>query len=369
MRALSLFLSFVGLVFATDVAAQMPLIWEGQAKTTVQELWYSPEDLEGKGQLWTTRTVWHRPDGHPELVVVKGKEYSQRVNFRYDDRGDLLERIHRFPDSTVQQFTWKHRYDEQGRKVELTSFDNMEKLLGQEIRVYDDAGNLTDHAMYQKRFEKWESWEYLDDETGLKQHDATLVRYGSRNFRSAWYSQLFVKSLTPFSLMPPDDVFQRYKFHYNSETAKLTKTELFDPAGNVLEEDTCYYDGRGRLRSLISTMPMDQAKWVWDFKYDEQGNIGLARYVDTKDNAVTDLLRTSYTMEGDRIVEKTTLKIGAPKDIYHYGEDGSLEWREKRDLFGQVMSRFTYDDQSRIKELWRFNSDGDLDSVLKYSYE
>ncbi len=88
------------LIAAFGVQAQLPLVWTNQEKTTILEYWYPNGNLDSV-QLWTSQEIWHDTKGRPLLGVLEGKEgNNQRVNLRYNEQGDLEERIHRMEDST-----------------------------------------------------------------------------------------------------------------------------------------------------------------------------------------------------------------------------------------------------------------------------
>lgn len=353
--------------------AQLPLVREDAGITRIAHTWYQPAEggsmMESNPVDWAEVAVHHGKGGRPELVVVEGQENVQRVNFRYDDNGDLVERIHRFPDSTEKRYTWKHRYDEEGRLLERTAYDAEGKLLSQEIKVYDSLGRTTDHAAFYRRYTDGESWTFQEPESGIKQHDANLHRMDSRHFYNDWMDRYYMTALAPFSLMPRSDAFQRYHYMYKGKNELPAKVMLYDQAGRLLEEDECYWDPEGRIRSINSVMPLDSMQWVWDFRYDDHGNVEQSRYVDALNQKNTVQLRTTYTMDGDRIASKTVKQMRATTMIYNYRKDGSLESAEERDLFNKLMVRTLYHENGRIKEVWRYNEKEDIDSVLSYSYE
>jgi hypothetical protein len=365
------FLLLCGSVGSLD--AQVPLHREDRGITRITHTWYPPAEqgsiMESKPVVWSKVEVHHGASGQPELVVVDGEEHSQRVNFRYDDRGDLVERIHRFPDSTMKRYTWKHRYDEQDRLLERTAYDAEGKLLSQEIKLYDDQGRVTDHAAFYRRYTDGDSWTFLEEESGLKRYDANMYRMDSRHYYNDWIDRLYLTKLTPFSLIPPDDAFQRFQYSYEGDAESPTKVMLYDQAGRLVEEDECHHDGRGRLRSVNSKMYLDSLQWVWDFRYDDRGNIEQSRYVDAANMKNTLMLRTSYEMEGDRLRSKTVQKVRANTTNYTYREDGTLEAKEERDLFNKLISRTLFHEDGRIKEYWRFNDEEQVDSVFSYAYE
>lgn len=381
MNRLHVFALLLVLSLPAALRAQIPLVWKGQRLTRVVQTWYpeasgealsdaaSDPGFEAGERLWATITVHHGPQGRPELVVVVGEENTQRVNFRYDDRGDLVERIHRYPDSTDEVFTWKYRYDEADRLTERSAFDENGKLMAQEVRVYDGLGRLTDHAVYVKRYTRWENWSFLDDENGLKRHDPRLVAYGPRYFRNDWDERLFTMAMTPFSLLPQDDVFQRYKYHYEGDGMEPVRSELFDPAGNLVEDDTWFRDAEGRLASVRSVQPMDSTELLWTFTWDSLGTVAETRRTDLAKGESKPLFRTEYETEGGRVTEKVTYKLGSVNDVYRYRPDGEMEYRETRDLFNTVVLRRMFDAKGRISQRWMFNDAGELASTFRYTYE
>ena len=356
------------LIAAFGVQAQLPLVWTNQEKTTILEYWYPNGNLDSV-KLWTSQEIWHDTKGRPLLGVLEGKEgNNQRVNLRYNEQGDLEERIHRMEDSTELIFTWKHKYDDQGRMTEETSFDHEDKLISQLVMVYDEAGRLQDQAMYVRRLPEYQSWQFLDDETGLKTHDARLLAYGPRHFYFNWSERIFLEYLNPFSLLPSEDVFQRYHFTYNDQ-GKLAKTELFDQMRNMLEEDEFFYDNKGRERSLKSKMPFDSLNLVWDYQYGDHGEIKLSRYVNMEDNYIEQIFKTELVMDGDRIAERRNTKIKNLQEIYFYNESNVLTKRERRDIFGSLLESWTYAPDGRLTESRKYIDDEVMEVLRKYSYE
>ncbi len=357
------------LIFLSLAAgAQLPLVWTNQEKTTIQEYWY-PGGNKDSVQLWTTQEIWHDKQGKPLLGVLTGKEGNdQRVNFRYNEQGDLVERIHRMADSTELIYTWKYKYDDKGRKIEETSFDHEEKLISQLIRVYDDQDRLTDAAMFVRRLPEYQSWQYLDKEDGLKKHDPQFLSYGPRHFYFNWSERIFLEYLNPFSLIPSEDVFQRYKYYYNQE-GKMARAELFDQLRTLVEDDEFFYDGRGRVRSLKSNMPLDSATLVWDFQYGDLGEIKLSRFVNMSDQSIVQMFKTEFIMEGTQVSVQKNILVKNIRDYVYYDKQNHLITRELRDIFDALLESQIFSPDGRISEGRKYIDNEVLEVVRRYSYQ
>jgi hypothetical protein len=369
MRTLILSALFLGPLAALSTLAQADLyIWKDQKKTTIQEFWY-PEGDSSRAELWTTREIWHGPNGRPDSARLRGREKNnQDVHLKYNEQGDLVERYHRLNDSLDLTYTWKYKYDEAGRMTEESSFDEANKLLSQQIRVYDQEGRLMDHAYFVRRLPEYQSWSFTFDEQGEKRHDATQLSYGPRYYRFDWKDRLFLEHLNPFSLLPSADVYQRYHFSYNSE-GRLAQTELFDQLRVLMERDTFFYDGRGRVRSLKSYLPLDTLDLIWDFQYGDQGEIKLTRTVNMQDQSIVELFKTELEMEGERILSKRYNRVNNLSDQFFYGPGGKVTLHERRDIFGVLLESWTHDAEGRILLNRRYIDDEVLDVVRRYHYE
>ncbi len=348
--------------------AQFSLIWNGQEKSTIKEYWY-PEGDQSAVQLWSSQEIWHDSKGRPILGVMKSEEGNgQRVNFRYNPNGDIIERIHRMDDSTVMIYTWKYQYDEQGRKTEESAFDHEEKLIAQTLNVYNEEGQLTDQAVFVRRMPEYQSWQYRDEEDGQKMHEARYLSYGPRNFYFNWSERVFLEYLNPFSLVPGSDVYQRYKYHYNSE-GRIAKTELFDQMRNLIEADEYFYDNKGRVRSIKSDLPMDSSAQVWDLQYGDRGEVVLGRTVDLVGQSTNEYFKIEYEMNDDQLAVRRVMKVNNISDHYFYNPNGTLQKRERRDLFNALLEIWFYSEDGRISENQKFIENEVLEVSRKYSYE
>jgi|GEM_PF-1097215 len=353
---------------ALPTTAQLPVVWKQQEKTKIEEIWY-PEGNQDAAELWSTQEIWHDAQGKPILAVLDSKEgNSQRVNFRYNEQGDLVERIHRMGDTTEFIFTWKHKYDAQGRKTEETSFDQQGKLISQWIRVYDEQGRLSDEAMFVRKLPEYQSWQFRDDEDGLKMHDARFLAYGPRHFYFNWSERLFLEYLNPFSLSPSEDVFQRYKFFYDDQ-GRVSRNELYDQLRNLVEEDDFFYDNKSRVRSLKSGNRTDSVMLVWDFQYGDRGEVKLARVGNTADQAVEPIYKTEFELEGERVKVRKNIKVNNLRELYYYDEQGLLVKRERRDIFDALIEDWRYSPDGRLVEGRKYIDNELLELTRRYSYE
>jgi len=353
---------------AVPANAQLPILWKQQEKTKIEEIWY-PEGNQEAAEVWATYEIWHDAQGKPVLAVLDSKEgNSQRVNFRYNEKGDLVERIHRMADTTELIFTWKHKYDDQGRKTEETSFDQEGKLISQWIRVYDEQGRLSDEAMFVRKLPEYQSWQFRDEEDGLKMHDARYLAYGPRHFYFNWSERIFLEYLNPFSLSPSEDVFQRYKFFYD-EQGRVSRTELYDQLRTLVEEDDFFYDNKSRVRSLKNGNRIDSVLLVWDFQYGDHGEVKLARVVNTADQAVEPVYKTELELQGERIAVRKSIKVNNLSEVYFYNEQGQLVKRERRDLFNALIEDWRYGPDGRITAGHKYIENEVLELLRRYSYE
>jgi hypothetical protein len=369
MRTLIISALLIGPLAVFSARAQAYLYnWKGQKKTTIEEYWY-PEGDSSRAELWTTREIWHGPNGQPDSARLRGREMNdQDVHLKYNERGDLVERYHRLNDSLDLTYTWKYKYDETGRMTEESSFDESGKLLSQQIRVYDPEGRLSDHAFFVRRLPEYQSWGFTFDEQGEKRHDAAQMAYGPRYFRFDWKDRLYLEHLNPFSLLPSADVYQRYHYTYNAQ-GRLAQTELYDQLRVLMERDTIFYDGRSRVRSIKSYLPLDTVDLIWDFQYGDRGEIKLTRTVNMQDQSIVELFKTELELDGDRLLSKWYNRVNNLSDKFFYDKGGNMTLHERRDIFGALLESWTHDVQGRILLNRRYIDNEVLDVVRKYRYE
>lgn len=351
------------LVFCLLHAQDAPVVWTDQKKTIVEDYWF-PEGEERA--LWQTRIIYHDETGRDTLAVLEGEEDQQVVRFKYDDRGDLIARTHIFPDSTIETYRWERTYDDQDRLVDRKSYDAADKLLSQEIVVYDSLGRITDHAYFCKRDLRFQAWSFRDDEDGYKVDNPLYIRLGSRNFYNDWEKRRFALTLTPFSLIPSDDVFQRWSYKYN-KTGKVIGTTLYDQTRRESQVNEYRYSGKN-LRTIVSNDHADSISRAWDFKYDELGNIAASRYMDVSAGKVVPLWEGEIMTKGGEVVQRVSKKLGVEFDFYYYSQN-KLKKRERKDMFSQLMWSITYRTDGLIDFQKIYNQKQELEIERIYSYE
>ncbi|MFT7588868.1 MAG: hypothetical protein ACI959_001081, partial [Limisphaerales bacterium] len=352
-------ITFLTLLCIASIQAQAPLEWKGQQVTIIEDYWY-PDGEKGESEFWQRRTIRHDENGKPVSGEFKHRDDGiQLVDITYNDQGDIESRVYKINDTIKLDYHWKYKYDEQGRMTERTNFLGTTKLLSQLIKIYDDAGNLTDNAGFFTNDLGYESWSFMDDEDGARIQDPAYLRYGSRHIYYNWQDRIFAEELSAFSILPGEEVFQRFKFLYDEED-KLDSTKTYDKSRNMVEKGKYFYDGRGRVRSIMTHNYMDSVAEVWDLHYNNKTKARYrTRIVDVKDPSdQKEIYAAEWLYEdGAEVESPLTLKefrskkINAIHDYYVYKE-GALIIREKRDLFDDLLERWTYDDQGRITE-WR----------------
>lgn len=351
------------LVFCLLHAQDVPVVWKDQKKTIITDYWF-PEGEEKA--LWQIRTIYHDADGRDTLAVLEGEESEQVVRFKYDDRGDLISRTHIFADSTVETYRWERTYDDQDRLIDRKSYDAADKLLSQEIVVYDSLGRITDHAYFCKRELRFQAWSFRDDEDGYKVDNPLYIRLGNRNYYNDWEKRRFALTLTPFSLIPSEDVFQRWSYEYN-QAGKIVGATLYDRTRGESQVNEYRYSGEN-LRTIVSNDNADSVSRAWDFKYDELGNMTASRYMDVTAGKAVPHWEGEILTKGGEVVQRVSKKLGVESDFYYFSQN-QISKRERKDMFNLLMWSRSYRKDGLIGFQKIYNQEQELEIERIYSYE
>lgn len=331
--------------------------------------------------------------------------------FAYDDRGNLTEysKYHVFTDLTVKEFyqygkndriIQTNRYNSKNDIIEMISYKYNKKngLLKSELHeaYYNSVrvgvyftilasvmenelfGRVQDELAIEPRLE---SYTIIVNITDPEEQNQYIV-IGDQNDPSSpryWWSQLSMATQKELlAYQGPNRKEHEYvskfinevKFSYD-KSGNLTKREVYNTSGNMIEKESYRYDAAGRKITYTKYNENDKPVSMETYSYDGSGRLIESAGVEPG-GSITGRLNMSYDENGN-VKEKIWYnRFGEINGKYVYVYEGSQlkqEIKYRGESEKETHSTFTYNDKGILTEIIRYDINDKKDKLVKYVYE
>ena len=330
--------------------------------------------------------------------------------FAYDDRGNMTEysKYHVFTDLTVKEFyqygkndrlIQNNRYNSKNDIIEMISYKyNKKGQLKSELHeaYYNSVrvgvyftilasvmenelfGRVQDELAIEPRLE---SYTIIVNITDPEEQNQYIV-IGDQNDPSSpryWWSQLSMATQKELlAYQGPNRKEHEYvskfinevKFSYN-KTGNLTKREVYNTSGNMIEKESYKYDAAGRKISYTKYNENDKAVSMETYSYDGSGRLIESAGVEPG-GSITGRLSMNYDENGN-IKEKIWYnRFGEINGKYVYIYEGSIlkeEIKFRGESEKESHSTYLYNEKGILTEITRYDINDKKEKLVRYVYE
>jgi len=262
------------------------------------------------------------------------KEHYRKVNGPVQS---IESKQIRFRNRSEKIISWdRTTYDRQGRSVEVISFNSKGKPEGNDVKSYDDRGNLTERIGYDSR---------------------KIVRF-KVTYKNDEHDRLLEELRDDPSYCDGD----RFKTIYRYDDQKRVVEELnYDSENRLIERRLTTYNLDGAMKEIVCENPV-RGRLICPFgkrvyKYDSRGNqIEQASY-DINGKYTGSIFR-KYNEQGKEVEWEIP---GSIRVVSFYDSDGNEIESETYSRNGRISNRTKYDSKRRVTMRTGLRPDGILE--------
>ena len=342
------------------------------------KVYYSAPDIAQRAEWydWTgvmIRYALFKYDHEGNISEIDAYKYGGvpwiRAKFSYDEQGRVAEKVHL--GSNGKTWRIKHKYDAQGKKSEVASYDSKEVLQGTWKLKFDENGRTVESNYYDakgklkvsskskydqagRRVESW-VWDGFRYPKGKLGERTTQNKYNDQGWlieRATYDASGKLKDLEKYKYAEDGRLLEKFDSSYTMDGGTRTFAHKYDDARRIVESTT-HFDGR--LREATQYNEFQRRKE--SIRYDEKGQ-------------VRDRCEYEYDEKGKLVKTRRYRADGGLLGITKYDEFLRLKEIIRYDEEGKIESRweYEYDEEGRQTQR-RFGGDGKLQEILEYDYD
>jgi len=219
------------------------------------------------------KNKWIRKYDSNQNLIESNKNGSFKQTYKYDDKGNRIERIFLENNSLATRFSYRetYRYDDKGNKTERYRYSLDDSIILKETYKYDEKRNMIEWNYYRS------SEDSLTDRKTYKYDDnGNQIEYNYTSFLDSSFNKREVTKYDEKGNIIENITYNRdgnlvstSVFIYNNK-GNLIETKLYSSNGGLDQRKTYHYDKVGNLVSWISFDGFDKRKC--EYKFDKKGN-------------------------------------------------------------------------------------------------